>query len=72
MGGVYLKGCAAMDSRWNDRTCKVYCKAWDAYESCACGYDAAEEVFEHALQHRFITQSEYDYLINLFYDTARF
>lgn len=59
-----------MDKLWNARTCKVYCNAWDAYEGRACGYDAAEAVFERELQRGVISALEYDYLVNLFWDTA--
>ncbi len=69
-GGVYLKGCAVMDKLWNARTCRVYCNAWDAYESRGYDYDAAETVFERELQRGVISAQEYNYLKNLFWDTV--
>lgn len=60
-----------MSELWNARTCKVYCMAWDAYESSALGYEAAEEVFAREREAGVISTLEYAYLIDLFWDTAR-
>ena len=59
-----------MKKLWNARTCSVYCRAWDAYESGGSTIDTAGAVFEKSLEEAEISFAEYDYLVHLFWDTV--